>query len=72
MNAQFMYHLQPTIPYKREGSEDKKTTTKKKNPHLYGLKEDTGMLNEEQIELLLHTLNSEMLLKYKGKPCWST
>lgn len=61
-----MYHLQPTILHKREGSEEKKPK------HLYSLKKGAGMLNKEEIELLFHSLNSEMFVKYKGKTFWRT
>lgn len=44
-----------------------------KNPkHLYSLKKGAGALNKEEIELLFHSLNAEMFVKYKGKTFWST
>lgn len=42
---------------------------RRKSQQLCSLKEGAGMLNEEETELLFHSFNSEILVKYKGKTC---
>lgn len=44
-----------------------KVQRKKKPRHLYSLKKGAGMLNKEEIELLFHSLNTEMFVQLKEK-----
>lgn len=59
-----MCHLQPTILHNREGSEEEKHTVQKE---MLGCE----MRKEAKISHF-HSLNYEMLTKYKGKTYWST